>query len=393
MTEYHNPKRYMAIFVLCFVGIAALQVAAYVINGQIVARQQEIARFAQLGDRQRTLSLRVALLVDEYTETGDPQIQAAKRQAIDEAASEMRRLHRLMTMGDPDAGYPVPDTETVDQIIFGQPIFLDQTMRLFLFGVDEMIGRPWVDDLARLPYMADIKAAAGGALSTGLDRLNEAMREAGESRVAQLKLVLAATSVVIVLIVLGLAFFVIMPMLRRVTEQTSELIEMAQTDPLTGCHNRRSFMREADSEFDRFKRYGGVFAVIMLDIDHFKSVNDTYGHAAGDEVIRALARISLEQTRSSDVLGRLGGEEFAVLLPEATIESATLTGEKLRAAFAAASVEHNGKTIRFTASLGVTVAGKDDEEFFNVLNRADEALYVAKHGGRNRLEAKAPKPL
>lgn len=390
MSAYLNPRRYVLIFVLCFAAIAVLQAIAYFINDSIVSRQQEIARFEQSGDMQRTLSLRVALLMQEYVQTTDPQVQAAKRKAIGDAMVEMRRLHELMTEGDPENGYPVPDTDTVDQIIFGEPIELDQNMRLFLFGVNEMIDRPWADDLDRLPYMVDIRSAASGTLGTGLNRLNEAMRAAGAERVSALKTGLIMTSIVMILIVVALTILVIMPMLRRMGAQTNELIEMARTDPLTGCHNRRSFMREADGEFDRYRRYQNAFAVIMLDIDHFKNVNDTFGHAAGDEVIRTLARVCLEQTRTSDILGRLGGEEFAVLLPEADLDSAVQVAEKLRGALEEARVEYDGKMIDFTGSLGVTVAHESDDEFFKILNRADEALYSAKNHGRNRVETRIP---
>lgn len=388
MITYQNPRRYMLIFLLCFAGIAALEITAFVIKERIIGRYEEVARFERLGDAQRTQSLRTALLITEYVENEDPSVRLAKRKAIEDAVAEMRRLHGLMTEGDPENGYPVPDSETVDQIIFGAPIELDKNLRLFLSGVEEMVDRPWSDDLARLPYMTDIRSAASGSLATGLNRLNEVMREAGEEQVNDLKVALVATSAVMVLIIGGLMVFVVVPMIGRMGQQTEDLIELARTDPLTGCHNRRSFLREADAEFARFKRYRNPFAVIMIDLDHFKKVNDTFGHAAGDEVIRTLARVCLEQTRLSDVLGRVGGEEFAILVPEINIDSVMLVAEKLRSALEQASVEYNGQQIDFTASLGVTVANEDDEDFLTVLTRADEALYAAKDHGRNRVERK-----
>jgi len=378
----------MLIFLLCFAGIAALEITAFVIKERIIGRYEEVARFERLGDAQRTQSLRTALLITEYVENEDPSVRLAKRKAIEDAVAEMRRLHGLMTEGDPENGYPVPDSETVDQIIFGVPIELDKNLRLFLSGVEEMVDRPWSDDLARLPYMTDIRSAASGSLATGLNRLNEVMREAGEEQVNDLKVALVATSAVMVLIIGGLMVFVVVPMIGRMGQQTEDLIELARTDPLTGCHNRRSFLREADAEFARFKRYRNPFAVIMIDLDHFKKVNDTFGHAAGDEVIRTLARVCLEQTRLSDVLGRVGGEEFAILVPEINIDSVMLVAEKLRSALEQASVEYNGQQIDFTASLGVTVADEDDEDFLTVLTRADEALYAAKDHGRDRVERK-----
>ena len=392
MPVYAKPRRYMFAFMLCFVAIGVLEIAAYWINGRIVMQQQEVARFAQLADRQRTLSLQLVLMVDEYTRATTDPVQAAKRTAIEKVAKEMHRLHAVITGNDAAAGVEVPESRRVEQIIFGDPIFLDQTIRLFLAGIDEIVGRPWSADLAGLPYMADIRAAASGSLSTGLQRLGEAMHEAGKSKVAELEVALVVTTVGVVAVIIVLAAFVMVPMMRRLESQTEELIDLATTDPLTGSLNRRSFMREAETEFDRFRRYRSQFAVIMIDIDRFKTVNDTYGHAAGDSVIRALTRVCIEQTRASDVIGRMGGEEFAVLLPEASVESARIAAEKLRAALEAEAVFHEGKEIRFSASLGVAVSGPDDNEVLKVISRADEALYVAKGAGRNRVEVSMPKP-
>lgn len=168
-------------------------------------------------------------------------------------------------------------------------------------------------------------------------------------------------------------------------QQISELRRLATTDQLTGLRNRAYFMDSAEAELRRSERFGHPAAVLMADLDHFKRINDQHGHAAGDEALRLFARILGETTRTVDLVGRIGGEEFTILLPETGRDAALQVAERLRAAVEAASFEFAGATIRFTVSLGVSVCQGSDT-LDRLLARADDALYVAKHGGRNRVE-------
>ena len=175
---------------------------------------------------------------------------------------------------------------------------------------------------------------------------------------------------------------------RRAFGLELELETLAQRDSMTGLHNRRSFLQQAEQEVTRASRYGRPMSLLVLDIDRFKAINDTYGHPVGDEVIRALARAALGALRSVDVLGRMGGEEFAAVLPETDAAGASLTGERLRHAVSQAAVTCGEVQVRFTISVGVT-AWRAGESLEAVLARADEALYAAKNGGRNRVCAAA----
>lgn len=123
----------------------------------------------------------------------------------------------------------------------------------------------------------------------------------------------------------------------------------------------------------------------MFDIDHFKTINDTHGHAGGDKVLQAVAATMLGRVRTPDVPGRIGGEEFAVLLPETGADEGVVFAERLRADLERVEVVHNGKTIRFSCSFGVAPRGADVAILDTLLMRADEALYRAKHEGRNRV--------
>ncbi len=178
-----------------------------------------------------------------------------------------------------------------------------------------------------------------------------------------------------------------------ITERTKlerELTYLPQTDVLTGIANRRHFMHQAKMELSRALRYGSAVSLLMLDIDHFKSINDTYGHQVGDIVIHELARLCKDVFRDVDIAGRIGGEEFAVLLPQSGAEGALRAAERLRQAVVDASVpREQGLPVRFTISIGVATLIEPVTDLETLLGFADQALYQAKHGGRNRVCAYA----
>jgi diguanylate cyclase (GGDEF)-like protein len=161
--------------------------------------------------------------------------------------------------------------------------------------------------------------------------------------------------------------------------------EQAHTDELTNLANRRAFLGVGTAALDQARRYQRPLSLLMLDIDHFKKINDTYGHAAGDAALRAMASTLRKAARASDTPGRLGGEEFAVLLPETNAAEALVLAERIRHDVKALEVTHDGTTIRFTASIGIAEQTAKTEDIDALLHEADEALYEAKEGGRDRV--------
>lgn len=165
-----------------------------------------------------------------------------------------------------------------------------------------------------------------------------------------------------------------------------ELERLVQTDVLTGLASRRHFMALAEQELSRIVRYGGELSVLMMDIDHFKAINDTYGHQVGDQVIQKLGRLCQATLRDIDIVGRIGGEEFAIILPETGRESAAEVAERMRAMIAGSVVPlPQGMPLHFTVSIGVATLAEAETNLDTLLGYADKALYAAKHGGRNRV--------
>lgn len=160
----------------------------------------------------------------------------------------------------------------------------------------------------------------------------------------------------------------------------------AYTDFLTGLANRRLLSSQGEMEYDRARRYGHPLSLVLLDVDHFKSVNDTWGHAFGDKVLRKLAEHCRNESRTSDLVIRLGGEEFAILLVETPIAEASKIAERVRLAQMADKLE--GREI--TVSLGISELLPDDRGIEDLLQRADAAMYRAKEAGRNRIELQIP---
>jgi diguanylate cyclase (GGDEF)-like protein len=172
----------------------------------------------------------------------------------------------------------------------------------------------------------------------------------------------------------------------------NQIEQVAVTDELTGLFNRRGFSQLGEREFERALRFKRPLAAVMFDIDHFKVINDTYGHSAGDQVLRALADCFRHNTRGIDVAGRYGGEEFVLLMPETLLPGTVQIAERLRQSIedlsipiAPANSDSPAVNLRITVSIGVAVLWKDAPNLSALVDRADQAQYHAKRSGRNRV--------
>ena len=175
---------------------------------------------------------------------------------------------------------------------------------------------------------------------------------------------------------------------RDVTEQKNleiKLEKLSKTDSLTKLLNRRAFNDIINTELLRYKRAGSIFSVLMLDIDHFKSINDTFGHPIGDKVLEEIGVIFNAILRTQDSAARIGGEEFCILLPDTSLKIALTTANRIKDVIAATSIFTKKSPIKITVSIGISEINKLDTNYSSILARADKALYQAKSSGRNRV--------
>lgn len=181
--------------------------------------------------------------------------------------------------------------------------------------------------------------------------------------------------------------------IRALEVSQARLQEQATTDSLTKIKNRRAFMEVGDRHFSLARRHTNDLSLIMLDIDHFKRINDTYGHHGGDEALIAVSAVLTKTTRLEDVVARLGGEEFAVLLPNTNRVGAAVLAERVRSAIEENVFDVGGKKVSLTVSIGVSAYGVDGKDNLEqLLNAADRRLYLAKQAGRNRVIITDGKP-
>ena len=172
---------------------------------------------------------------------------------------------------------------------------------------------------------------------------------------------------------------------RQLQTANQELQRLSSTDRLTGLFNRGHWEEMLRQDYARHRRYDHNAALVMFDIDHFKQINDNYGHQAGDAVIQQTAELIRQGMRDSDIAGRYGGEEFVVLLPDTDSEGAVTFAERLRQSIEAHEVIHEGHRIRFTVSLGIADLSQPTGGYTQLIERADSAMYASKSAGRNQV--------
>ena len=203
----------------------------------------------------------------------------------------------------------------------------------------------------------------------------------------ELKPISLLFAIIVPSIVAPIASHYIVGLLVDLDKMHAELFHLAMRDSLTQVYNRRHFMQHLEIETVRAVRSSQPLSLLLIDADKFKEINDRHGHLVGDLALQSIAQACSASLRQYDVLARYGGEEFVVLLPATKLQQACEVAERIRVAVAAQSIEHSGKTIRFTVSLGVNSLLLGETDFAGMLARADSALYRAKDAGRNRWES------
>ncbi len=244
--------------------------------------------------------------------------------------------------------------------------------------------RPLVADEQCLPCHAAQGYETGdvrGAISVSLD-VDEIETERRRNAMG-----LAALWVIVVGGVSVLMYGLVFRMAERIEKGEAQLRVLASTDELTGLANRRVTFERLETELARMRRGGGGVGVVSFDLDHFKNINDTLGHAAGDVALQAVADVLKQSVRVYDIVGRVGGEEFLVVAPDIEHEDLTALAERVRSGVEALTARSaDGEQIRVTVSAGCALSESPDETLASLITRADRSLYRAKDGGRNRVE-------
>ncbi len=365
--------------------VAAMSVASHMVLEHTLKAHAGAASVINVSGRERMLSQRISSLAAQSA-LGDPAARVDLKLAID----EFELAHGRLIHGDAAKGLPAPSSPELKALYFSGAEPLDGQVRTYIAQARVIDALPAGDPRLRA-YLPPLFAAARKPLLAGLNAVTTEHQRVSESQLQALKVLQMASLALILATLVAEAIGIFRPMVRKIVRYTSELNRAATVDPLTGVYNRRAFTERGLTELARAARYGRETSLVMIDADRFKAINDTHGHGIGDDVLIALTGALGSALRPSDLLGRLGGEEFAVILPETGLEGAKFAAERLRQAVAALRVPTPSGEITFTVSLGVTDFAPGETGLKPALDRADGALYVAKDSGRNRV-ATAPCP-
>ncbi|PKN08038.1 MAG: hypothetical protein CVU73_09310 [Deltaproteobacteria bacterium HGW-Deltaproteobacteria-8] len=369
--------------------VAVLTLASYGLMHNVVDTDVLGAKLLNVAGRQRMLSQRVEILtLRAQAEAG------AERQTrlmeLDETLQELAQGHELLVHGPAKALDMTEDSPALSvlrtdedgaEALYHGYIVQATALRTSLARGEDAVW-PAMHRLSR----------TGDALLERLDKRMDGLQRLGEDTLKSLSalvLVLLGAALAVYLLT-GLLLF--RPMVAEVVRDREHLESLirnleiqASTDKLTGAYNRRTWDVEIRREFSKARRAGSNLCLVMTDLDHFKRVNDEHGHQRGDRVLQEFAKRLRQAVRASDTLYRLGGEEFAMLLPGTDIEQGRVTAEKLRLRVAESPLDRD---VPITASFGVAVTDGNEspDEFYR---RADQAMYAAKEAGRNRVEVSA----
>jgi len=382
-----NKGKYHRIYLSVLAFIALLVAASLAVIDIIVTEEAVMADISNIGSRQRMLSERIVHLTLEYSVEQDREARDQISRLIGSELELFDTTHKNLIRGRLPGGRKVGFEDNIDDMFFGEPENLDEKARLFIYNTGEVLAQGWSPAFASGFYTKQLRKSTIQDLDRGLQRLAELYANNSQKRITRLRVTVAFLLGGIILILFLVGAFVFNPLFERINAQELELKNLAYIDPLTNCHNRRSFLESAEIEFERCRRYSHLYSILFLDIDFFKKINDSYGHAAGDSVLVEITRTCLKNIRDSDFLGRIGGDEFGIVLHECDLAYAHETAKKLRDAISTIVICGEFGNIKPSVSIGATVIMDADENAYDTLKRADQNLYLSKNSGRNQVVA------
>ncbi|MCB9991941.1 MAG: diguanylate cyclase [Rhodospirillales bacterium] len=383
--ERRDPIYLLTIgYMLALVIIAVMSVCIHVVIGQVVKEQNNAA--VVVSGRQAKLSQKIAFYATQYVQYRDPVFH----DQLEDAVLLMHDSHKALIQGDKGLNIPDSPSGQIQRVYFGLPYNLDKKVTDFLMHADAFLDKPAEQISADDPDYRYLIETAKGPLITALDAATMAYEAESEIRIAKLQSYQKMALFVIFATLIAEAVLIFRPLVSRVHRYAERLKQLALTDGLTGVDNSRSFMHKCMKELKRCRRLEKPLCVAILDIDHFKSVNDRYGHLVGDDVLKAFAQFVQRSMRIEDEFARIGGEEFAVLLPHTPLDGAALVADRIRNIVEISPIRpenYDGGELFITVSIGVAEVDLDAPSIDAAMSAADKALYKAKTGGRNRVVA------
>ncbi|MEO0327887.1 MAG: diguanylate cyclase [Pseudomonadota bacterium] len=361
--------------------IAGMSIGAHVIVDRVVNQSEYSASTINIAGKQRMLSQRMAYFLVTAVQTRD----ADDILHFHDAVTEFERNHFGLLNGDEELSLPGVYPASVETIYFAPE---HQLHAMIIKHIDTLKG--FYEQLRNDEAIAQAKISAvleytETDLLFALNMVVKAYEKSANEKIDNLISIQRFSIMAILLALIAEAIVIFNPLVQRLQRYSENLEFVATHDQLTKVPNRRAFFATAESEFDRAKRYEDPISVLMCDLDHFKSINDAHGHQIGDEVLKQFARLATATLRAEDVFARIGGEEFAVILPKTDAKSACVVAERICNAIRTNPIElQNGETLTVTTSIGIADYGFSAAETVeSVLGRADVVLYEAKRNGRD----------
>ncbi|WP_067738615.1 diguanylate cyclase [Novosphingobium naphthalenivorans] len=359
--------------------VAFLSIASHFVVRDMLRVSRGSAEIINMSGRQRMLSQRIVSLALEL-DRGDESVRAPLKEAISQFGAAHRRLLDL-----PNGEIRNPMAEARLRDTYFGAAETDKAVQVFLAAASRIAGS--AKTAPEPHYGADLallQASARGPLLEGLEQVVSIHQTVSEERIQYLEQLQRAIVITVVITLLIEGVFIFRPMVRDISGYVRQLLDLADRDYLTGVANRRAFTDLARAEIQRARRHRRHLSILLVDADQFKRINDVNGHLVGDAVLVALAKTLEAGARREDIVGRIGGEEFAVLLPETPLPQAREVAERLRRTMAAQPVHAHGKSIEVTISIGMASVPLDvADPLVAAIGVADSMLYKAKEAGRN----------
>jgi diguanylate cyclase (GGDEF)-like protein len=358
--------------------VALLSIAAHVLLEQVIAEQFSAATVVNISGRQRMLSQRIVMLAGEYDLSRSPLMG----KLLNEAINLMERSHQGLMIGDSAMGLPGNLSPQSKAIFLTPPHQVDQQVRQHIAHARALLESDPADKAAQIHFQA-LRDAAQGPILEALDAAVNQFEQESIERIQRLRATQKIVLGVVILTLVLEALCIFRPLVQRVVRFARLLYQLATTDHLTNSANRRQLLAVAQKLFHSARRHQHPLAAMVLDIDHFKEINDRYGHDVGDAAIRHFAQIIQTNLREADFFGRWGGDEFVAILPDAKQEEAMHVAERIRMAVEEMPFIAGQHQIKMAVCAGVGLRKEHDMRVEDIIQRADQALLGAKGLGKN----------